>query len=676
MSVILTIFAKVRMRSPLILLFLMFFSMHAQFQCGLGYAMQTLISQHPQHVRHIDFSGLPPLTTAQTCYTIPVVFHILHLNGPENISDMQILDALNILNEDFRKQNSDTSNIVPAFKNLAADACLQFTLASKDPQGKCTKGILRHFDSLTYWTTVDISNYKYAWPSDKYLNIYVVKQLPPGAGGYAFLPGTVSSALDGIVILHNMVGSIGTSNPWSSRSLTHEMGHMLGLPHVWGLNNNPGVTCGDDGINDTPVTKGWTICNPTQAFVCNPAILENVQNYMEYSFCSCMFTHGQKNRMHQIIQNNIASRGDLVSSQNLINTGVVNPNYNCPPRPLFSVLPKETYLGGYSILKDMSDYSVPSTWLWKSNKSPFTYSQPTVNMLFNRSGFADVFLKCGNAYGYDSIMKINEVAVQSTIGGIVNVDQGFENINFPDSVWFTGIPTMGSPFKQNNIASHTGQKSLMIDVYNDLPNSNVNLYFPMFDIQGLNQPVLEFYYASAQMQTGSQASLRVWVKNMGSPTWTLLSTISGSSLNTGGSTFQNYVPSPSEWKKFTHSLGSYTTTPQLFFKIEYVRDPNGLGNNVYLDDIKIGEPLGLKDISSVNSNCKVYNIMEKNSFKIHCPEISNLISWSVSDMSGRILLKSDNAENFLNGPISLPCGIYLLTLNTKSNSYHHKIVLH
>src|SRR5436190_7959841 len=88
--------------------------------------------------------------TDATIYTIPVVFHIVHNYGPENISDEQVLDAVRILNRDYRKQNSDTTDIVPAFRSIAADIGIQFKLANIDPAGKCTNGIDRVVSTKTY----------------------------------------------------------------------------------------------------------------------------------------------------------------------------------------------------------------------------------------------------------------------------------------------------------------------------------------------------------------------------------------------------------------------------------------------------------------------------------------------------------------------------------------------
>ena len=105
-------------------------------------------------------------------YRMPVVFHILHQGGSENISDAQIIDQVRILNRDYQKQNADTSLIIPVFKPLIANVGFEFGLAQLDPDGNCTDGIIRHYTERTNWDANDFSYFAYSWPREKYLNIY------------------------------------------------------------------------------------------------------------------------------------------------------------------------------------------------------------------------------------------------------------------------------------------------------------------------------------------------------------------------------------------------------------------------------------------------------------------------------------------------------------------------
>ena len=142
------------------------------------------------------------------------------------------------------------------------------------------------------------------WPQNKYMNVFVCID-PDGAAGYTLNPSgwlPVTGMYGSIYIRHTYFGSIGTGNYALARAFSHEVGHWLNLSHPWGPNNNPGnaASCGDDdGVTDTPNTIGWTSCN-LSGTTCSS--LDNVQNFMEYSYCSRMFTAGQAARMNTALQ--------------------------------------------------------------------------------------------------------------------------------------------------------------------------------------------------------------------------------------------------------------------------------------------------------------------------------------------------------------------------------------
>ncbi len=205
-----------------------------------------------------------------TVYYIPVVFHVLHNGGVENISDEQILDALSIMNRDYRLLNNDANNVHPDFTGLPADVEIEFRLATIAPNGQCFSGITRTQNALsndgssgTAQVQAIIAGnnvYNGQFPGDEYLNIFICGEIG-GAAGYTYKPSNWigTSMTNGIWVLHNYVGSIGTSSTYTSRTLTHESGHWLNLDHPWGGNNNPGnaSSCSsDDAVSDTPNTIG------------------------------------------------------------------------------------------------------------------------------------------------------------------------------------------------------------------------------------------------------------------------------------------------------------------------------------------------------------------------------------------------------------------------------------
>ncbi|MGB1619414.1 MAG: M43 family zinc metalloprotease, partial [Flavobacteriales bacterium] len=229
--------------------------------------------------------------------TIPVVFHVLYANSTQNISDAQIQSQLDILNADFRRQNTDQDNIW----SQAADTEIEFCLASFDPSGAPTNGILRVPTTVSSFGSNDAMKFTSqggsdAWPYTDYLNFWVCN-IGGGILGYAQFPGG-NAATDGVVNGYQYTGTIGTATaPFDlGRTGTHEVGHWLNLRHIWG--DGP---CGsDDFVADTPESDGANYGCALGHVSCSTE--DMVQNYMDYSDDACMnvFSQGQADRMQAL----------------------------------------------------------------------------------------------------------------------------------------------------------------------------------------------------------------------------------------------------------------------------------------------------------------------------------------------------------------------------------------
>src|SRR5690606_26465758 len=124
--------------------------------------------------------------------------------------------------------------------------------------------------------------------------------------------------------------------------------------------------CGDDGIEDTPVTRGWTTCNLNGSF-CVSGIVENVQNYMEYAYCDRMFTEGQKVVMHAALNSEVSKRNNLWKSSTLQFTGAdVSQNVNTvPPIADFHTNNKAVCIGSQVNFRDHSWRGPITGWNWE-----------------------------------------------------------------------------------------------------------------------------------------------------------------------------------------------------------------------------------------------------------------------------------------------------------------------
>ena len=250
--------------------------------------------------------------------TIPVVVHVVYNTTSQNISDAQVKSQIDVLNEDFRRLNADRTNLPSAFSSVAADAEINFCLASKAPNGSATTGIVRKSTSVTSFSSNDAVKYSAqggddAWNTSQYLNLWVCN-LGGGLLGYAQFPGG-ASATDGVVILYTAFGRTGTvSAPYNKgRTATHEVGHWLNLRHIWG-----DASCGSDLVNDTPTQQTSNYGCPSFPHVTcsNGSAGDMFMNYMDYTDDGCMntFTLGQKARMQALFASG-GSRASLLTSQ-------------------------------------------------------------------------------------------------------------------------------------------------------------------------------------------------------------------------------------------------------------------------------------------------------------------------------------------------------------------------
>lgn len=257
--------------------------------------------------------------------TIPVVVHVIHNNRPygvqENILDEQVFSQIQVLNQDFRRMVN-----TPGFNNnpVGADVEIEFCLAQRSPTGAPTNGINRVSMAPGFFgwnpTSVD-QNVKpqTIWNPEEYLNIWVVSnmsffgifeilgyaQFPSNSTLQGLEAGQGAAQTDGVVVGHKYFGSAaifpgGTYEPThpGGRTTTHEVGHWLGLRHIWGDTDE----CFDEGdyCDDTPPASGPNdTCAPN--FDCGA--FNMIENYMDYTpdTCQNIFTLDQKSRMQTVM---------------------------------------------------------------------------------------------------------------------------------------------------------------------------------------------------------------------------------------------------------------------------------------------------------------------------------------------------------------------------------------
>ncbi len=629
-------------------------------------------------------------TRSEEVYVIPVVMHIMHSYGEENISREQVEDAIRIMNEDFRKDNWDTTIIIPQFQGIAADSRIEFRLAKLDPEGNCTDGITRTFTNLSYSAGENVKPLS-RWPRDMYLNIWVVGGVASGAAGYSYYPG-IGPNRDGIVVRHDYVGGIGTSSLNRARTLTHEAGHYLNLAHPWGSSNEPAVlsNCGiDDEVSDTPETIGSNSCNLSQS---SCGSLDNVQNFMEYSYCTRMFTQGQKDRMRAALNSNVGQRVELWQIQNLMATGT-NDGYQalpCVPVADFSLNFPLVCEGTEVTFTDNSYNAIPGTWLWSfPGGTPATSNQQNPSIYYETAGTYSASLFVGNQVGDSVITKESIIhIVPGDSLATIPFFEGFESPNFPayeqqgsDLNWLR-VGDGVANWKRTLTSSASGMASAKLSLVSNEKGSVSSLISPPIYVDpNMSDVYLNFKYAYAQNRDEPDDEFNIYISNNCGESWSIRFTKSGYFLSsTGGVEYnEQFLPQADEWKQIEKNISIFTNTSEvIMIQFECVSDK---GNDIYLDDIEVVGILASEDQMKENSVSIYPNPITAES-QINIRSVRNTsYLFRLTDIQGKLIgikeINLTSGENIIplqNLYPQLKKGVYMLQVMSEETSSNFKII--
>lgn len=584
-------------------------------KCGTDEVRKENISKHPEIIieeealeaftkNYIAENGAAGFRDDDSVYVIPVVFHIIHDYGPENISDEQVFDAIKRMNEDYSKSNPDLDETIDVFVPIEADMQVEFRLAQKNLGGGCTNGIERIPSLLTYAGS-DAAKLD-PWQRGYYLNIWVVNVMPAGVAAYAYYPSGVTgfgATVDGIICRYDYVGSIGESAEFAAHTLSHEAGHSFNLQHPWGNNNDPGVECGDDQVPDTPETKGSTTCNLSLS-VCNPPIIENVQNFMDYSYCETMFTEGQKQRVHAALNSGVSERNHLWQEETLIATGT-NDGYvapTCTPIADFFSDDRFTCEGESVTFHDVSyNATVTSrTWTFEGG-TPSTSTEAEPSVSFSGTGWHKVTLSVTNGAGTD-VKELDQYLYTSSETPTLN-DTYYGHFDDPaeiDANWALYNKYPDDNFWQYRSTNGYGMSGCVYLNSRFGPAGDKDaLISPSFNLLGTAEDNLYFKYSCtsyALFPEDITMAMKVYYSTNCGSSWILMTgTIDGTDLLTTSNLSAPFFPEKSsEWKVASFDIPEPAKSAKVKFKIEFNYD--AFNNNIFIDDFNFKDfTLGLPE---------------------------------------------------------------------------------
>jgi PKD repeat protein len=626
---------------------------------------------------------------SRAVYIIPVIVHVVHDGTPvgvgANLSASRIASQLTVLNEDFRRLlGTPGYNTYPS----GADVEIEFCPASISPDGGSLPepGIDRidrnqagftappYSPSSVRGSIMPMTN----WDPDQYMNIWLV-DMKDDVLGFAQLPNqsTLSdlpansgpATTDGVAIDPDNFGrGAGASVPYDQgRTTTHEVGHWLGLRHIWGDGN-----CNvDDYCEDTPSASNPNYGCPTNPSSCSSPDL--FQNYMDYTDDACMnvFTQCQRTRMRTVMS--IAPRrASLLNSNACLG--------QLAPVARFGVSQSQVCAGTTVVFDDQSLYS-PTSWQWSfSGGIPLSSTQANPAVTYSLPGTYDVSLTATNAQGTQTITQTGYITVVGSSGDVFVED--FENglnawqIINPDNdiTWeLLGVSGNGgslAPGIKLFLYGASGQRDALIS--------------PTIDLSTYHQLSLSFDHAYRPFSSNERDSLRVLASIDGGQTFPFLlyANAQGGSppFGTGPLNTSSFVPSgASDWcgngsgasctSLSSSNLAMLEGQPQVNLRFETVND---FGNNIYVDRIRLNGQCMVSSTEIASPPDPILWEITPNPASDHLRltwlgENATQVNVSLVDLTGRIIWQAHHelaAKQTQRLPVGhLPRGLYLLHLS-------------
>lgn len=553
--------------------------------------MQQLIQEHRHELgaRNLDV------------LTIPIIVHIVH-NGEavgvgQNISQAQVMSQIQVLNEDYRRNGAGFNN-----HPSGADVEIEFAPAVVDPQGNplAEPGIHRVNGGRPAWSRDDIQQTlkpNTQWDPNRYFNMWTVTfggddtnllgyaQFPSLSGLQGFMQNEGSPQTDGVVIRANSFGRIGNVTPPydRGRTATHEVGHWLGLRHIWG----DGDCSADDFCADTPNASHPNYqCVPINS--CPGEADDMIQNYMDYTPDDCMniVTNDQKSRIRTVFMVS-PRRKELPMSTVHIGNGGGGGN---PVAPVtnFTVNRRNACTGTALQFTDQS-LNNPTSWQWSvldyNGLVQGNYTSQNPSISFNNPGIYSVRLTTTNAVGSNVKLEENYITILQN-NSVNEFQEDFEDVSNLLSDWVLYNPDADRTFALSNYSSYgVGEISVVFDNYSSEtdPTGTVDaIISPRLNLNNASNPYLYFEHAYAQYGELYSDTLVLFYSIDCGQTFHPFFFKGGEDLATAPATEDPFEPANNQWSWNQISLGFLSGQSSVHILIANI---SGWGNNLYIDQL-------------------------------------------------------------------------------------------
>jgi hypothetical protein len=659
----------------------------------------------------------------EAVYTIPTIVHIIHNTNESagtgrNIPYARVTEQIQVLNDDYGRTNADASNTQSVFAAVAADCEVKFCLITRYPSGHPNAGQPLAEAGVDRVSTADISGISNttsgystttidntikpatSWNPAEVMNIWVL-QLQSGLLGYAQFPGQAANT-DGTVMGYQYFGLTG-GQFGLGRTTTHEIGHWLGLRHIWGDAN-----CGNDFVSDTPTqqTSNYNCPSFPHVTCSNGPNGDMYQNYMDYVDDNCMnlFTAGQKAVMQSTLNPSSgytnrktlsAFSATLCAPISTANddagiSAITTPSGTLCSGTITPVVVLKNF-GGNALTSVTINYSVDGTpqtpYSWTGNLATNTTANvnlPSISVTAGAHTF-DANTTMPNATT-DQVPG-NDAASQSSFnvissGGAMPFSEGFEGTYLPTG-WAANNPDGSTTWAKTTVAAKTGSASAFMDYYNyNGAGEKDDIITPAVDLTSGSNPEMTFevayqLYTDPNDATPYSDTLEVLISTDCGATWTSIYRKESVALTTTTPTFSttSFVPTSSQWRMETINLSAYSTSASAKFMIRGICDYE---NQMYIDDINIKSAVvtGIDNLSN-NSNVNIFPNPATDVINVLITSIEDVTEIVVLNIIGEVIYNNKNVTSRINkvDMSQQANGVYFVKVKSGDKIITEKVIL-